>query len=1328
MDNIFKTKEEYEIDPNSSFNKLKKLQITLKEEVALNDIYFENRDNLLKKIETKCYEYFQKRMSIQEIYDHGTQTLTGGGQGKKITYIVSDKPQNELPQCFDPLYKLMFYFRESNELTLKLIERCPRENLDQFANFICNYFYVNIFSSTFLNENLLTLIYLLLEKEVDKIQNENKITPFLDYPQSFIAAALRCLSRKDEVKTYLEKILKNLLTRTSGMLRNQKNNMFIGLDINKIKKLLRDKNYHLDRTNKDISSIKNLLTSNINKSKLCLFEKNRIFNTFNFNPQKTENDNIDNLKNELNKNEVENNIWVQATKETFDDLLIGNDGSDNNEDIYSNEIIENDIIKEIDNSKNKNDNDDLENYLLNSGYFTKKNINERRKMMLDRRSQRFSLASFNYFKSSNPSKNYFSSNTINEDDEEEYKRKNTKLKRKNNSYALTEGNIEEEKEAMDIYQQEDINSDINNNKDGEGKDENDEKDEKDEKNEKNEKNEKDEKNISDLYLKDINQETLLDLLDKQTNKDMEEYLLNQLKIIEKDGCCFTNQKLVTEIINSSKTEKSREKITLAYKYHFECVKQFIDEIFTELLKNIDNIPYIIRAICTIISKLIKIKFPNITTIQIIPFVSEFIFTNLINHILVNPKFNGIMMFDFSKDKNLQYERNYKIIYMNKVLKQLLRGQLYDSSNAKGNEFNYTIFNAYFIEIMPYVIDFFKNITSVKLPANIEMLIEQKKLKRLDELNNDPSHGIFRESLIKNFLPKLLKRNSTAIPINPLIPSEAKPKASIEFNFLKMHPEERIEHQSLCLTWKDCLIIYNIIKEDEIGVVGDPSGIISKTYKKLTFHEETLKKKIEKDQKEGKKTYIYMTKLVMDDNLKEKINASKDKKFSFQESEDLSDTSKEFFILKRVKYSINTIIKHLNILTRTNFYVDENESTENFVIGLNKMIKMEGFSEMLKEKTLPLEWFGLYLQSNIENIPIAYKKNNYSLLYTELIEESLENLEKIKNDDSLNIIYNKIINSEKVIDISSNGLKRITNNEKKFEIFYFILKGEIPATMTIYYNDEEIINKIKIKKREEQAPKKNLNINLNFLKIGNKDNEEENNSDNIRKYECNNILDFCNYFPVLTSDIITNYFNYQEEINLNSFLDEYFEIINEHLMKEPMFMEYEEKEKKNIQSQIENFIHAQIYNKIFNNKADDTDIKIFKNCEQFNWIKPQNINSELQYVDDKMVQIMVYFVKNMINEKCPENKIQEFEKIDMIINNIIILYGFDNKFYNNLMIYVFIKAKPNLLNSIFRYIKMYLDTHLFNKYSSLLNKIEQLIQNLTYFNEKLLVPDKKEEQK
>ena len=147
-----KRKEEYEIDPNSSFNKLRKLQMTLKEEVALTDIFFENRDDLLKKIENNCLDYYKERISIQEIYDrNGDYKNNSDEEKKRIKYEVSEKPQSELPQCFDPLYKLMFYFRNSNDLTLKLIQNCPKdkESFEILGNFICNYFYVNIFSSTF---------------------------------------------------------------------------------------------------------------------------------------------------------------------------------------------------------------------------------------------------------------------------------------------------------------------------------------------------------------------------------------------------------------------------------------------------------------------------------------------------------------------------------------------------------------------------------------------------------------------------------------------------------------------------------------------------------------------------------------------------------------------------------------------------------------------------------------------------------------------------------------------------------------------------------------------------------------------------------------------------------------------------------------------------------------------------------------------------------------------------------------------------------------------------------------------------------------------------
>ena len=94
------------------------------------------------------------------------------------------------------------------------------------------------------------------------------------------------------------------------------------------------------------------------------------------------------------------------------------------------------------------------------------------------------------------------------------------------------------------------------------------------------------------------------------------------------------------------------------------------------------------------------------------------------------------------------------------------------------------------------------------------------------------------------------------------------------------------------------------------------------------------------------------KINYDEELSQKMNSQKEQKLSFQTDDTLDDTDNAKFILTRVKYSINTIIKHLNSLTRSNFLTNQTDSTEDFIKGLNKMIKLEGFSEMLKEnKTL-----------------------------------------------------------------------------------------------------------------------------------------------------------------------------------------------------------------------------------------------------------------------------------------------------------------------------------------------------------------------------------------
>ena len=348
-----------------------------------------------------------------------------------------------------------------------------------------------------------------------------------------------------------------------------------------------------------------------------------------------------------------------------------------------------------------------------------------------------------------------------------------------------------------------------------------------------------------------------------------------------------------------------------------------------------------------------------------------------------------------------------------------------------------------------------------------------------------------------------------------------------------------------------------------------------------------------------------------------------------------------------------------------------------------------------------------MQSNIENIPSNYKRDNYALLYNELIKESSENLEKIKNDDSLNIIYNKIVNSEKMIDISSNALKRITNNTKKFEILFFILKIEIPINIVIHYkNNSDNISYIEIEKKDLQQVHKKKLFSRAF--------KEDNNLNVSKKFECKNILDFCDSFPNLKSNNIFNSVSYEEEINVKQFLDEYFKMTYECVMKEEMFSEYEPDEKKNIQQQIENYIHAHIYHKIFYDSSSENDNKIFEICEKYNSIKISDINDKIKYDDEKMVQIMAHFVHNMENEMSPKNKINEFEIIDMIIKDIINIYEYDEAYYYYILLYVFIKAKPKMLDSTLKYINNYLDNDLKKVYDNVIKKLTKLVQSLAEF--------------
>ena len=329
----------------------------------------------------------------------------------------------------------------------------------------------------------------------------------------------------------------------------------------------------------------------------------------------------------------------------------------------------------------------------------------------------------------------------------------------------------------------------------------------------------------------------------------------------------------------------------------------------------------------------------------------------------------------------------------------------------------------------------------------------------------------------------------------------------------------------------------------------------------------------KEKQMNKRNYYFYTELNQNEKIKEKLEEKRKEETFSQINDQLEGANKEKVILSRIKYCIKVILKNLSPISKTNFTLEEKSSSENLAKALNKMLELEGSDgneEILKEKTFPLKWFGLYLESNIDNIPPEYKLNNYEKLYNELISESNETANKIKNDDTLNIVYSKIINIEKMIDNSKNILTKIKSNQKNFEILDFILNTEIPATMYIYVDDMNEINHIEFTKKNEKS-KYNPKIKEKF------------------KRECKNISEFSQNFPNLTNEI--DALELEEKIGLKNSLKDYFKIIEEYINE--AFPE--ENEKNKIIILIEDFIHSQLYDKLYSGMATLNDIAILKKC-------------------------------------------------------------------------------------------------------------------------------------
>ena len=768
------------------------------------------------------------------------------------------------------------------------------------------------------------------------------------------------------------------------------------------------------------------------------------------------------------------------------------------------------------------------------------------------------------------------------------------------------------------------------------------------------------KELFNSYLPDVTKDEIQKKMEENKgNEGMKEYCDQLIKQYEKDSKIFSNDNFLANIFQS---EVAKEVLAL-YQLDFFKVVKIIDELFSSLTNNMYLIPYSVKCICKIITILVKKKFKNLTILQRNILLSKFFFETLFLPAFKDPKFGSfINNFIISGATIQNLETISEIIH-----------KLISFSFIKGDEDNgdFTPFNRYFLNKMPKVFNFFENISKVKLP---------------------------------NFIEKIINGN---------------PDKNIIYNYFNENEEEIIFHRSICFSLDNIVCLLNNMDACKDIIFQDKSTnelkitfekvfysnreIIQELEKKEEFEITQLGKKKKNKQEKKILNFFLFNKLLINDKYKNLFKMNQDKpNFSLKE---LESTEKEEDIKKnniiKVKNLLSGLLYNYRNLVKTDFDEGTTVNTNKILIELKKFMKSSNF---VIDGSIPSEWYVDSLLECLKSLPPDLRNNDYENLYNTLINE-VSNAMKNLDFETLSFCLGKVKFANRGKIYYENLKKEIIEIELNEKVQAIIENTIIPVTITMNSKEREI--KIEKGKSIKEIP---------FFDIFKGDSEE--------RKTCSTIESFGNKFPNIEMARKNNFpetqlFEYEEELNLTEELNNYFNIIKEHLVKRMNYNE-SQSEFETILNKIYDYVMEKIYEKIYPSEPFIEDNLIFAQCILVSWVEPQHlIKGRNNYIFDSFLPDVINYFEKIEKEKSPRKKLENMVNIFVSIENVVKFNG-DNKDIGvddqlPILNYAFIKAHPFPMYTNCKYMELFLGSkkyRLEGNYLTQLFTICKFIENLS----------------
>ena len=193
------------------------LQKTIKEEITLEEVIIKQQKDDFDYLKDLFTQYYETKIQSRKQFEI-IRKLEKNMRMDKKEYKIEKDIERILLDSHEPIKNLMFIFRNNYDYITKLVslidETDEVEKVDSLVELFCNQFYDNILIPNPEQEELLILIYKLLEEEITPM-NSASIDEFLN-DTSFIGKFISSYMNKRELKVFLTMLLNPLILKVEN--------------------------------------------------------------------------------------------------------------------------------------------------------------------------------------------------------------------------------------------------------------------------------------------------------------------------------------------------------------------------------------------------------------------------------------------------------------------------------------------------------------------------------------------------------------------------------------------------------------------------------------------------------------------------------------------------------------------------------------------------------------------------------------------------------------------------------------------------------------------------------------------------------------------------------------------------------------------------------------------------------------------------------------------------------------------------------------------------------------------------------------------------------